>query len=219
MERHGIEIRSQLEAQQSKDALDDLKDENWLREQYVENQRSTTDIANGIGVPNTAVGDWLRRHGIETRSMAEAHLPEGVIDKLEDEDWMYEQYVENRRSSTDIASELGVGQSTIISWLKRSGIEIRSTSEAKLSKFAFAKLQNDEWLFHQYIELGETTASIADELDIHPKTVVNWLKNTESKYSQGFKTPNTWIMSFDPDGKWKLLNCYKTTTFLMNMKG
>jgi transposase-like protein len=189
LERHGIEIRSQLEAQQSESVLAKLTDEGWLREQYVENKRSTVDIASEVGVHNAVVGKWLKRHSIEVRSMAEAHLPEPVIEKLEDADWMYEQYVEKRRSTIDIGDEIGVGESSVAGWLRRHDIEIRSASEAKLPKGAVDKLQKKEWLFHQYIELERTSASIADEVDVHSKTVLKSLKEHGIEIRSGFQDP------------------------------
>lgn len=47
-------------------------DAEWLRAQYVDNQRSTGEIAVEIGITDAAVIYWLRKHGIARRSIASA---------------------------------------------------------------------------------------------------------------------------------------------------
>ena len=44
------------------------RDAEWLREQYIEKERSMSDIAGELGLSTSPVRRWLDRHGIETRS-------------------------------------------------------------------------------------------------------------------------------------------------------
>jgi len=97
------------------------RDEEWLREQYVNEGRSTYDIADECGCSSTTVNRWLEKHAIKTRPSS--GLPP---DMLTDEGWLREQYVEEERSTRDIADECGCGSSTISRWLKRHGIGTRS---------------------------------------------------------------------------------------------
>lgn len=46
-------------------------DAEWLRVEYVERQRSTSEIGGQVGVGDTAIAFWLKKHGIPTRTMAE----------------------------------------------------------------------------------------------------------------------------------------------------
>jgi 5-methylcytosine-specific restriction endonuclease McrA/predicted transcriptional regulator len=63
LEQHDIPIRegwTELE-------YSNLADTAWLREQYVGEQRSLSDIAADVGCSHVTVGNALRRHDIETR--------------------------------------------------------------------------------------------------------------------------------------------------------
>jgi len=97
------------------------RDEAWLREQYIEEERSIRDIADECGCSCATVSDWLRRHGIETRNGGDK-----PITQLRDEAWLREQYVKQERTSRDIADECGCSKSTVLRWLKKHGVEARS---------------------------------------------------------------------------------------------
>jgi transposase len=71
MEAHGINRRSISESRADGDVIA-LHDREWLREEYAEKERTTTDISEELGVTTWTVSIWLRRHGIETRPSAGA---------------------------------------------------------------------------------------------------------------------------------------------------
>ena len=97
------------------------RDEEWLREQYVERERTTTDIADELGCGAKTVQRWLKKHGIETRKPG----PQCPDERLKDADWLRGQYVERERTSYDIADELECSSTAVWSWLKEHGIETR----------------------------------------------------------------------------------------------
>jgi transposase len=98
----------------------------WLRKQYVDKRKTAKEIAKVCGVSTTTILDWLDRHGIETRDQSEAQRSEG---KHNNENWLREQYIENRRSMSDIASELGMSASGIKKCLHRYDIPTRNSYE------------------------------------------------------------------------------------------
>ena len=49
-----------------------FRDKKWLVENYVKQERSTGDIAKGFGVTDAAILFWLKKHGIDRRSLSEA---------------------------------------------------------------------------------------------------------------------------------------------------
>lgn len=66
MEKNGISRRTISESR-AKGDITPLHDEDWLRREYEDKGRNTTDISEELGVTTWAVSIWLRRHGIETR--------------------------------------------------------------------------------------------------------------------------------------------------------
>ncbi len=70
MDKHGIERRTQTEAQ-----ITDGKQNNpeWLREQYIENRRSMKDIADEVGMSPSGIKKCLDRYDIKTRNSTEHH--------------------------------------------------------------------------------------------------------------------------------------------------
>lgn len=106
-------------------------DADWLHEQYVEQRRPSTDIAEECDVSATTICDWLERHGIPRRSQREAHAPDKPYT---DDDWLREEYVDNGRSMKDIAEECDVSAAVILKWLRRHGIETRSIGQHKMNE-------------------------------------------------------------------------------------
>ena len=152
------------------DVVEKLEDEEWVRNQYVEKQKSTTEIGDELGISREPVRKALHEHGIEIQpSIAEKVydvLDEDVKSKLTDEQWMYTEYVENHRSIPDIADELDVGNTTVHEHLSQHDIETRTTAETLLGPEAYEKLEDEEWLHDQYVVQDKTMDEIADELDV-----------------------------------------------------
>ena len=102
-----------------------LEDTAWLREQYVDRGRTAADIAREIGAPSMGtVTRHLRRAGIPTRSGSD-YLLAGARARLDDAQWMREQYETLRRSSGAIGQEIGVSAKTICAALRRHQIPVR----------------------------------------------------------------------------------------------
>ena len=122
LREYGIEVRDQTRP--ATERAPELADKEWLREQYVDNCRTSYDIGNELGVSDDTVLRYLEDHGIERRKSkppATERIPE-----LADEAWLHEQYVERERSSFDIGDELNVTGATVLNYLQKAGIEPRS---------------------------------------------------------------------------------------------
>jgi len=124
MEEHGIKPRSIAE-RNSKGDVTPLRDAEWLREQYVEQELSQYEVADKLGVADVTVGNWMDRHGIDPRPAFERNS-DGDIQPLRNEEWLREQYVEQSKSTVEIASELGVSTHPVRDYLREYNIEIRS---------------------------------------------------------------------------------------------
>jgi len=86
------------------------RDADFLRTQYVEDGKSSNDIAELCGTSPSTIRRWLDRHDIDDDR------------RYQDRDWLYEQYVENRRDQQAIADECNVATTTICHWLARLDI-------------------------------------------------------------------------------------------------
>ena len=58
----------------------------------------------------------------------ESNLDLAIEEKLNNRAWMENEYVVNRRASTDIAAEVGVHYSTVVEYCKKHGFQIRGRS-------------------------------------------------------------------------------------------
>lgn len=126
LEKHDIPRRkSGPDTGENYGNTDQLKDESWLKEQYLEKELSSEQIAREIGCSSQSVLDWLERHGIERRSntnLSGKLFSLSVDERIADPDWLREQVVEKGRAQKDVADELGVSQAAVSMRLSRFGI-------------------------------------------------------------------------------------------------
>lgn len=112
----------------------------WLRRQYVDRGRSTSDIGRQCGVDQVTILNWLKRFGIETRSTS-GHPDDA---KWKDEEWVREQYVELERPATEIADELGISSQTFYYWMDEHGVEREATRYGHKSRVEYATYYLDD---------------------------------------------------------------------------
>ncbi len=86
-------------------------DEEWLREQVVENCRSAADIADECGVTGSTVRRVVRKHGFEP--------------KYKDKDRLEDMFYDQGLTVDEICEECNASRGTIENWLGRKGIEWR----------------------------------------------------------------------------------------------
>ncbi len=61
-------------------------------------------------------------------------------------DWLYDQYVQCRRSASDIAQEGGVGETAILYWLTKHKIKARTMREIRANKhWGLSGVDNPMW--------------------------------------------------------------------------
>lgn len=84
LDRHDIQSRSQSDLQTDGDT-EPLRDKQWLREQYINRERSGGDIADELDVTAETVTGWANKHGIELRNSGESSSKDNT-DKIEIED-------------------------------------------------------------------------------------------------------------------------------------
>jgi transposase len=151
------------------------RDKEWLQEQYVEQRRTQSDIADECNVSKTTIHKWVKKHGFETRSQAEwrennteKFAPDS---RLTDSAWLEKMYNEKQMSCRKIADECDCSESAVESWLRRHNININSR------KFHISdrRLADAEWLREQYVNRKRDLSDIAEECDCACSTISEWL--------------------------------------------
>jgi len=144
------------------------RDEEWLREQYVEKEKTTRDIASECCCVSSTVSRWLEEHGIEGRG----RHPPPPDERLKDGEWLREQYTDLGRSTEEIGALCGCHAATIARWLHRHGIDLKESGRQTTDN----RLKDREWVREQYVEHHNTTYDIAEECGCCATTVGTWLE-------------------------------------------
>lgn len=183
LERHDIQIRSQ--GPQKGSSLGDtsnLKDEDWLREEYVGESKSTYQIASELDVGQQTVSNWLQNHGIEIRGpkeRARTNRSSHKDKRLENAEWLRKEYEEKGRSMHDIAREIGVTHPAVKYRLDQYGIERRNDGpQSKTGDSVFQHDPNWETKRKRRLEIddyecqdcGVTENEYYRSLDVHHHT-------------------------------------------------
>lgn len=92
--------------------------------------------------------------------------------KYHNEAWLQEKYHGERKTMQEIGDLCGVTKTTIGEWMDRHGIKKRDRREAQLPE---GKHTNREWLAEQYHGKKRTLSDMADECDVNPVTIMNWM--------------------------------------------
>jgi transposase len=172
LKRHNIQTLSNSERQIESDALDRLKDRDWMYTEYITKERPSSEIGAEIGVSEGTVRNWLREHDIKIRSLSEA-LTDGDVQKLRDNEWLREQYQQKEKTSREIATELGLSKGPVLRALREHGIDTRPGHTRTDGNSE--KLRDKEWLEQQYHDERRTSVEIANELNVAKGTVLGWL--------------------------------------------
>lgn len=173
MQNHDMDTDSKSESFTDGDVAK-LQDEEWLSEQYHDKDKSQKQIADELGLSQSAVYKYMKRHDMESKRLG-WHNVMGNIEKLDDEEWLREQYVDNENSQMQIAKKLGISQQSVGRYMEKYGIESRLRGW-HLTDGDHKKLHDREYLETQYVENGKSTPKIANELDLSPGSVISALE-------------------------------------------
>jgi hypothetical protein len=152
-----------------------LRDPDWLRQQYVDLDKSIRDIASEVGAKPSTVRYNLLRNGVPLRQSGPTD--HHTYRQLKDADWLRHQYVDLERSTEDLAAELGCVRETIRYHLRKYGIPQRASWLGKTSNSSkYPQLHDHDWLKRQYHDLGREASDIAAEVGCNVYTVYYHLR-------------------------------------------
>jgi len=115
------------------------RDEDTLRELYVNQRLSTQEVADEFGCTGSAIFRWLKKHDIPIRSQSEGqqlNTPE-----LRDEELLRDLYVSQELSTRTIAERIGCSSHTVSRYLRKYDIETRESDW----KIAAEGEENPSW--------------------------------------------------------------------------
>lgn len=168
--------------------LENYNDYNWLYDQYWNQQKTAREIGEICGISKQATLNRLKKMNIPRRDRAQVQK---IIHKKNDDliyrnkDWLYKQYITLQKSTNEIGNECNTSASTILTYLKRFNITIRSISEStkiKNEKERKKKIYaNKEWLKEQYCEKKKTIKQIAKECGVTRGNIRLWMKKYDIK--------------------------------------
>lgn len=132
LHRYEIPIRGETYSGYKSHENASYRDRDWLIQKRFVERKSEAAIADECGTSRSTINRWLRRLGLDqvTRSEATALRHARVSAPYKEKEWLQHPYEMNKRSTYDIAAELGVSPSTICRWLHRHNIKVRDPDES-----------------------------------------------------------------------------------------
>lgn len=159
-----------------------LRDREWLRRKYVDENMSLQAIAEQLGVSLTSVHRAAKEFGIERRNLSDAQkirrekLPAFDVAKLNDRDWLYEQHITQGRTRDQIALMLDCTAGTVTRALRHHNIPVRKTAARGGYVRQFEQLYDHDWLYEQRIVKRKSLEEIAAMVGSTSNTVATHLK-------------------------------------------
>jgi len=113
-----------------------VEDEEWLRKKYEEEKVSLGKIKQITHTTKARINDNMKKFGIMTRVRQETcylnwYSKNSDLRLLRDRDWLYDQYINKRKSSTEIAEMIGCTSPTVLRHLRKHNIEVRFQKKRK----------------------------------------------------------------------------------------
>lgn len=120
--------------------------------------------------------------------------------KYRDKDWLYKQYIEEKKTQKEISKICQVHPETIRRWMNRFSIPKKSQSEILKGNIHLDDPINidKEWIIEQYVDKGRTAKDIGQEIGYKDgRPILNILK----KENVNIRTPGDYF-KLDIDREW-----------------
>jgi transposase len=134
------------------------KNESWLREHYVEKERSAYEIADLADVSTNTIYSWLERHDIPRRPAASA-VDEAAV--YIDEEWLRQKYCEEDLSSLEMGDMADVDPNTIRTWLRRHDIPIDDPGRDPLPYASYFMSSSGYMAWRSYVRATRAEEQVA----------------------------------------------------------
>lgn len=156
------------------------QNEEWLYDKYVVEKITMPQIAELVGVNKSTIGKWLKKFNIKARDISTCQQPHKKLYLLHSKEWLEEQYLILKKSTNEIAEQVGSVNSVVGSWLKKHGIAARTIGESRLLNPKINIINDDKTITDMYLG-GKTAREIAKELNCSIQTVLRRLEKSDIK--------------------------------------
>lgn len=151
----------------------------FLYQEYIINQKSIATIAKEIGCGETTIGRKFKIYNIDSK------YPLKNYSNILTKQFLYKEYIINKKSTIQIAKEVGCTPQTVLNYLKIFNIESRTSTETRLGKTRFGNILTKAFLVKEYIINKRTIVSIALQIGCSDITIYRNL----IKYNIPIRTP------------------------------
>lgn len=109
----------------------DYRKKEILEKLYLEDKKGIIEISKILGISQSMVIYWFRKHGIISRKVGDYNP---AIEFFKDKNFLYQEYIINKKSLPTIAKEMNCSDDAVRNWLNKHSIPIRSISESLKGK-------------------------------------------------------------------------------------
>lgn len=167
-----------------------------LKRLYVKQEKSITEIGEELGCTHQTVSRWLAKHGIETRGSGKPHrVLDAEFTNYEDEphrdrELLFQLYIQERKSISEIAHEFGVADSSVRVYLDKYGL-LDEREDIHIDDLDYDVPEEEPWKDEEllrllYVEHDVSTLQIAEWLGCVANTVITWLRKYDIEVDQRY---------------------------------
>ncbi len=125
----------------------------FLQKEYLDNKRTTTEIAKEINCSKPTICAYLRKFKLKIRSNSEAHIKYNFITKK----FLITEYITNEKSQAQIAKSIGCSQKTLGDYLRKFSIKINGFGRSRYGKRNSNYIDGRTKKQHYCIDCGNKT--------------------------------------------------------------
>lgn len=161
-------------------SIQKLKDENFMRNVFINEKMNITQVSKLTGCKRETVKKYALKFGLIENNAGKYTLSEEQADILKSKDKMYAMYICQDMSIADIAEHISVKRDTVIKYLKSHGI-VKDIPNKPIKQSII------DTIVHQYTNEKMVLEDIAKSNNISVATVWRYLKsNNIEKIDQVF---------------------------------
>lgn len=139
-----------------------LNDYDWFYENRITNQLSYFDMGALLGISETPVREYARKHGLNKQKYNESSPFTKA--KLRDKEFLYTEHVTNHRTCDDIAIEIGSSKATVSSYLAMHNIITNPSNSYDREPHTVSRQEN---------EISEYIRSLGHDVETSNRTILN----------------------------------------------